>query len=890
MDDIVIFGIIIAIFYLVVLPAVAFNALTKGRRNQNEIDRLTAQVAELQKQLTSPEQPWRETTTPTVVESVAPPAPPEPQPFEPPAQVPAAPLSEEPAPVVDVWNDGITLPEKNKYTLPQPVMGLLSWFTQGNPLAKVGIVLLFFGLAFLVKYSVERDLFPVELRLTFAALASIALLGLGWRLRLKNPRYALILQGGAVGALYITIFGAFRLYHLLPHALAFALMLVVCAASVGLAVMQRALSLAMLASIGGYLSPVLLSTGGGSHVALFSYYLLLSAGILTISIWQPWRPLNLLGFIFTFGVGGLWGSQHYRPDFWFSCQLFLLANLIIFGVLSVVLALRSRRVGEKVIDGALLFGTPLVAFGMQYAITRHWTFGPAFSALFFAAGYLLLAWVAMKRYPSLGRQIVIAALALGGVFVTLAIPLALSAQWTSMAWALEGVGVLWLGHTQKQIRMSYSGTALQLLALGSALWAWQSGMGALSFGVGFAILALSWLAASYIWRAVRIHPLWRLISLGLLIGGIALWMACLVGTLWLLQLSWQRAIFLLLALVAASSLLWRQAGIRLHWRALRYAVWLLWPVMTSVVLWQVFVDTSPLHAGWLNVLWLPVLAIAVFLLRREVVPPVKFPLKQVLHLMLFWTILVALGGEIVWQTARFAWGMDEWREAARVAAVALTIKMVLIALRRGIWPVARYRQLYAFWGVLPLLPLAVLFLLFGNLLDGVMPDWHYIPLLNPLDISAMLTLLTLILWWYRIGCVLYPTSGRVMALFSAAVVFWWGNGILLRALAYYSDTAWRIEPLWDSRLIQTTFALLWGLTALSIMTIATRRNVRSGWFTGATLLAIVVIKLFLVDSAGGGGLLRAVAFIGVAVLILIVGYFSPLPPGAGKITDERTDK
>ncbi len=93
---------------------------------------------------------------------------------------------------------------------------------------------------------------------------------------------------------------------MLPMTLAFALLVVICAASVGLAILQKALSLAMLASLGGYLAPLLLSTGGGSHVALFSFYLLLSVGILAISIWQHWRELNLLGLLFTFGVGGVW--------------------------------------------------------------------------------------------------------------------------------------------------------------------------------------------------------------------------------------------------------------------------------------------------------------------------------------------------------------------------------------------------------------------------------------------------------------------------------------------------------------------------------------------------------------------------------------------------------
>lgn len=73
-----------------------------------------------------------------------------------------------------------------------------------------------------------------------------------------------------LGTLYLTVFGAFWLWQMLPMTLAFALLVAICAASVGLAIMQKALSLAMLASIGGYLAPLLLSTGGGSHVALFS--------------------------------------------------------------------------------------------------------------------------------------------------------------------------------------------------------------------------------------------------------------------------------------------------------------------------------------------------------------------------------------------------------------------------------------------------------------------------------------------------------------------------------------------------------------------------------------------------------------------------------------------
>src|SRR5690606_23597342 len=108
--------------------------------------------------------------------------------------------------------------------------------------------------------------------------------------------------------------------------------------------------------------------------------------------------------------------------------------------------------------------------------------------------------------------------ALGGAFVTLAIPLALSARWTSMAWALEGLGILWLGVQQQQRRMSYSGTGLLLLAVGSALWAVQDLLPALSQLMIFAVLSLTWIAAAWLWRGLNTQG-----SYGLLAGGIIFW-------------------------------------------------------------------------------------------------------------------------------------------------------------------------------------------------------------------------------------------------------------------------------------------------------------------------------------------------------------------------------
>jgi uncharacterized membrane protein len=97
-------------------------------------------------------------------------------------------------------------------------------------------------------------------------------------------------------------------------------------------------------------------------------------------------------------------------------------------------------------------------------------------------------------------------------------------------------------------------------------------------------------------------------------------------------------------------------------------------------------------------------------------------------------------------------------------------------------------------------------------------------------------------------------------------------------LAVYGEVPWNFDALWDSRLIQTTLAIVWTCVALLIMLWAKRRASRATWIGGAIVLGLVVAKLFLVDSARGGGLARAIAFIGVALLIFVIGYVAPLPP------------
>uniref|UniRef100_UPI003342687D DUF2339 domain-containing protein n=1 Tax=Castellaniella defragrans TaxID=75697 RepID=UPI003342687D len=336
------------------------------------------------------------------------------------------------------------------------------WLFGGNTVLRVGVVLLFLGLAFLLRYATEGLVVPVELRYASVAACAVALLGLGWWLRRRKPGYGLMLQGTGVAVLYLTVFASMRLHPLLDPKMAFGLLALVAVFSAVLAVAQNALGLAVAAALGGFAAPILTSTGSGNHVALFTYFVLLNAGIFAIAWFRAWRLLNLVGFLGTFGIGFAWGMASYTPDLLWSTEPFLLLFFLMYVGIGLLFTrrklhemgdapegreelLRWARGRADYVDGTVLFGPPLVGFGLQYAIVQHLEFAAAFSALGLGLFYLTLASLLRGRKAVLLFE---TCLALGVVFGTLAIPLGLDARWTSAAWAVEGAGIYWLGLRQ----------------------------------------------------------------------------------------------------------------------------------------------------------------------------------------------------------------------------------------------------------------------------------------------------------------------------------------------------------------------------------------------------------------------------------------------------------
>lgn len=343
---------------------------------------------------------------------------------------------------------------QNSSSIP-PTPSLLAsawgWLFGGNLFVRLGIAILFLGIVFLLRYSIERHHISIEARLLGAAALAVGLLIIGWRLRARAGSYGLILQAGGVGLLYLTIFASYSLFHVLPSLLSFALLTITVAGAVLLAVLQNSLALAIFATTGGFLAPILTSSGSNNYVGLFSFYVLLNAGIVSIAWFKSWRILNLIGFIFTFVIAGTWGWTQYKPENFSTTEPFLIIFFIFYVLIAVLFATRTPPNFKDKVDSSLVFGVPLIGSAMQYALVKDFPYGVSISAVVTGAFYLLLSTWLWKRYGKAQKLLTETFLALGVIFTTLAIPFAVEGTLSASAWAIEGAGILWISIRQQQV-------------------------------------------------------------------------------------------------------------------------------------------------------------------------------------------------------------------------------------------------------------------------------------------------------------------------------------------------------------------------------------------------------------------------------------------------------
>jgi uncharacterized membrane protein len=768
-----------------------------------------------------------------------------------------------------------------------PILNAVREFFMGaNALVRAGVIILFFGVAFLLRYVAEHSRIPIEFRLGLVAVAAIALLALGWSLRRSRPGYALALQGGAVGILYLVIFAALHLYALMPVAAAFALLAAVAALSAALAVLQNSMAFVLLAVTGGFLAPILASNGQGNHVVLFSYYAILNAAIVAIAWFKAWRPLNLAGFVFTFVIGTAWGVLRYRAEDFSTTEPFLVLFFLIYVAVAVLFTLRQTANLRGYVDGTLVFGLPIVAFGLQSALLHDQRLSLAYSAVAVSAMYLAIAWLLKRGHHEARRVLTEAFVALGVVFLTLAVPLALDSRWNTATWALEGSALIWIGCRQQR-RLARAFGALLTIAAGCVVardFEFAHGWVELKLGGYLSVLSLS-AASVFSARTLNAHrqslqEYEYAFAAVLFLWGVCWWSVGGAGEI-TQYVSSPYVAAAILGFAALTALLSSEISLRTQLRIAEVTALFLLPAMALCALNAVGSVPHPFaQGGWIS--W-PIAAAIFYVLarRHEGVP--GGALAKFLHVGSAWLLCAVVSWEAAWAVNAGVHGSETWRAAAWAMGAVIAVVSLPRLVTRVHWPFRVHREAYLFTAGIGFAVYLALWSLATNLaLRGGADPLPYLPLLNPLDLAQALVLVVIVRYWRFLRAVhlkaFAELDPRLLPSCLAGLAFIWGNGVLLRTLHQWGGVPFSLQSFAESTLTQTALSIFWAVLSLTTMLVAARKSIRVLWLGGAALLAVVVAKLFLVDLARIGSIERIVSFVGVGLLMLVVGYLSPLPP------------
>jgi uncharacterized membrane protein len=341
-------------------------------------------------------------------------------------------------------------------------------------LNRIGIAAMLIGISYFLKYAFENNWIGPGGRIAIGLIAGIALILWSENFRKRgHTAFSYSLKAVGIGTLYLSLWGAFQIYHLIPSAVAFIAMILVTVSTVALALSQNAELLASFAMVGGFATPVLVSTGQNHEVTLFSYVALLDLAILAMTILKPWRRLLWGSFVGTIILYGGWYASYYRDEFSYnpygSQRPLTVFFAVLFAAIFAAVPLLTRYERSTRYDGpsVTLVLLPLlnaaVFFLQLYVMYERETVTLTWFALALGAAYLGIAAAFKRRFPNEDTKFLnLLHVAIAIAFITIAIPLKLEAHWITIGWLIESAVLLWIS---VRTRVSF----LRFLAVGALI-------------------------------------------------------------------------------------------------------------------------------------------------------------------------------------------------------------------------------------------------------------------------------------------------------------------------------------------------------------------------------------------------------------------------------------
>lgn len=422
------------------------SGATTPKSLQDHVQQLTVRVAKLEAETTfpaSPPQPADERPTETVT-------PRQPTPVQTTTPIAQAPPAVAPPPA------SYAPPSTARTIHAADVESIIGrrW------LGWAAIALILFAAVFFLKYAFDNRWIGELGRVAIGVAAGITLTTLGYRYHKRGWRvFSQILTAGGIVLLYLSAYASFAFYQLAPQRAAFVYMTILIVEAAGLALLYRAPAIAVMALLGGFLTPVLLHSDRDQHQTLFAYIFALD--VATLAFLKRWWGMSSLAFAGTHLLFWVWCLENYEPHKLGAVMAFQTAVFLAFLLAHVGQRLLTKQ-PVKFDDFADLAGdpskslsslercsllvlNPFVFFATAYSLLdpnyHAWmgTLAVGMALIYAGAAKLLLDRKAMTRSEF------VLMLGVSLAFITLAIPIQLESNWITIAWAVEGLVILWAG-------------------------------------------------------------------------------------------------------------------------------------------------------------------------------------------------------------------------------------------------------------------------------------------------------------------------------------------------------------------------------------------------------------------------------------------------------------
>lgn len=345
----------------------------------------------------------------------------------------------------------------------------LSWemFIGRRALGWVAVIVLLFAAGFFIRYAFEnRWLGPIG-QVSLGLAGGVALVAAGWQQHRRGAAiWARMLTAGGIVLLYLATFSSSGFYHLIGQREAGLFLFIVVAESALLALAYDSWAIALMAIVGGLLTPVLMHSTQDQYRSLFTYLAVLNAGAVGLLLRRPWPAVGTVALMGTQGLFWTWHAVNYHPEkLAWALGFQVVVYLLYLGHILLLNFFRKR--GATWEDAVRVLLTALLWFTAAYVLLRddyrHWL---GSLAVLMAAVYAAVARAALATATA---RLLWPSLAASAGFLALAFPLEASAPWIALGWAAEAAVLWWFGLCVQAWPLRLIAAAVAILAVGHVL-------------------------------------------------------------------------------------------------------------------------------------------------------------------------------------------------------------------------------------------------------------------------------------------------------------------------------------------------------------------------------------------------------------------------------------